>query len=103
MRKLRSYKGVWYGPERQRWKYEGMTYASAAHVIINLPFLGDDDHAALMDLKANPYEPVKTLDEVVLHALHQTRNVYALTLEERAKAITEILRTAFPHIDQEGS
>jgi hypothetical protein len=57
MKKLREYKGVVWN--EFHWEIEeGRGYNTAAALITSYPRkFTDDDHAALMDLKANPYEP----------------------------------------------
>ena len=94
MRKLREYKGIVFDPAKERWRSRNWSYESAAEAIVS-PYsrLTDDDHAALMDLKANPYEPTPTLDSV-LQDWYISRSSSLSDLRER-------LRAAFPHIDQE--
>jgi hypothetical protein len=94
MRKLRKYKGFVFDPVKQTWDCSDLRYRSAAEAIAEgLHNLTDDDHAALMDLKANPYEPTPTLDSV-LQDWYISRSSSLSDLRER-------LRAAFPHIDQE--
>ena len=100
MRKPRPYKGIYYYPDTGRWHYCGISYKSAANVITNLPFLSDDDHAPLMDLKKNPYEPVMTFGQIV-HGWWEhssdRRFIRAADIED----LCSRLRTAFPNIDGE--
>jgi hypothetical protein len=126
MKKLREYKGVAYNPEIGRWLYDRMTYLSAASLIAEDPHFTDDDHAELMRLKAEPYEPESkvTLEDVVAQFWslfeHQmgfrlrgsieaeaTRDlcklirVHLLVERLRFNEPEDAIRTAFPHIDQE--
>jgi hypothetical protein len=70
MKKLRNYKGVTYSCG---FWYDGVgdRFSKAASVIANSRdrLFSDDDHAELMRLKADPYEPTPTLEEVVLEWL----------------------------------
>ena len=103
MRKLRMYKGVAFDVrvEDRPFRYARVWYESAAKVIATFPHsFTDDDHPELMRLKAEPYEPTPRLEDVVKEALRNTRSVH-LTVEERETAIVALIRTAFPHIDQE--
>jgi hypothetical protein len=101
MKKLRVYKGIVFDPAKEMWYSARSAHKSAASAVEwSYNGLSDDDHAALMDLKANPYEPAVTLEDVVKEALRSTRSVH-LTVEEREMAIVGMIRTAFPHIDQE--
>ncbi len=101
MRKLRAYKGVWYGPDTQRWQCEGIMYRYAANVITSLPFMSDDDHPELMRLKAEPYEPMPRLEDVIESAYEEWRGGYSRTGHK--ELIAWRIRQSFPHIDQEGS
>lgn len=101
MRKLREYKGIKYLQSIGCFQHEGQSYKSAAYLVTHLPFLDDNDHAELMRLKAEPYEPVPRLEEAVVNALHRTRPAHLMTVEERAAIIADTLRAAFPHIGQE--
>jgi len=99
-RKLREYKGWAYDPIDNRFKHlgGGGYFQYATNVVHYDNDLGDDDHAPLMDLKKNPYEPVVTLEDVV--------NSWFVRWVEGHSAIgpeivdlCERIRTAFPHID----
>jgi hypothetical protein len=96
MNKLREYKGVRYNPLTKNWHTEGQTFESAAQAIclrarVGPHALTDDDHAALMDLKANPYEPpYQTLKRILSDGLKAK-----MTVSEMA----EVIRVAFPQID----
>jgi hypothetical protein len=106
MKKLREYKGVAYSPAANMWIHpKGQGFTRAASIIISDDLdLTDADHLHLMALKADPYEPVVTLERVV-HAWHsdmQSRGFMGGFI--RAAEIAELcsrLRNAFPHIDQE--
>jgi len=100
MKKLRPYKGVAYNPEIGRWLYDRMTYLSAASLIAEDPHFTDDDHAELMDLKKNPYEPVPRLEDVLHDAYAEWfgSSIASLALPQ---FIANRLRAVFPHIDQE--
>jgi hypothetical protein len=100
MRKLRMYKGIYYYPDTGRWHYCGISYKSAANVITNLPFLSDDDHAPLMDLKKTPYEPVLTLGQVV-HAWWERSDKGPFIRAADIEDLCSRLRNAFPNIDGE--
>lgn len=106
MRKLRNHKGVKYLQSDGCFKYEGMTYKLAANVITNLPFLTDDDHIPLMDIKKNPHEPAVTLEQVV-HAWHnETQSRKFMDGRIHTTDIAELcsrLRNAFPNIDEEST
>ena len=107
MRKLRLYKGFAFNPVERMWNYKSLRYGSAAEAIAS-PYhnLTDDDHPELMRLKAEPYEPMPRLEDVV-------RNWTAKQIEKGVSLIplsslnyielVRDIRTAFPHIDQEGS
>ena len=104
MKELRPYKGVTYNPERERWIYDYLAYTSAASLIAENPHalqhFTDDDHAELMRLKAEPYEPVPRLEDVLHDAYAEWfgSSIASLALPQ---FIANRLRTAFPHIDQE--
>jgi len=96
MNKLREYKGVRYNPLTKNWHTEGQTFESAAQAIclrarVGPHALTDDDHAALMELKANPYElPHQTLERILSDCLQSKMNV---------SVVAEVIRSAFPQID----
>ena len=111
MRKLRTYKGVAFDPAKAVFLYEGCRFGHAVDVIFHArypacisSFRTDDDHAELMRLKAEPYEPMPRLEDVV-------RNWTAKQIEKGVSLIplsslnyielVRDIRTAFPHIDQE--
>jgi hypothetical protein len=102
MRKLREYKGVTYNPEAQMWVTPHGRRLSATSVIESFPKLNltDDDHAELMRLKADPYEPVPRLEDVLHDAYAEWfgSSIASLALPQ---FIANRLRAAFPHIDQE--
>jgi len=101
MKKLRNYKGVTYDPARNGWVTQGnwTHYFSAAAVITSLPFLDDDDHAELMRLRADPYESVPTLEDVVRNWVEDSRHFTRPFISD----LCYRLRQAFPHIDGEGT
>jgi len=99
MKKLRAYKGIKYLPTIGSFQYGGQSYKSAAYLVTHLPFLTDDDHAALMRLKAEPYEDVQTLEEVIESAYEEWRDGYSRTGYK--ELISKRIRAAFPHIDEE--
>jgi hypothetical protein len=105
MRKLRTYKGVTYNPEAQMWVTPHGRRSSASSAIESFPKLNltDDDHAELMRLKAEPYEPVPRLEDVVYGWLKEeigcrTGGTFPPINHWR---LIDRLRAAFPHIDQE--
>jgi len=92
MKKLREYKGVVYQDGAWHFiKTNGIARSAvnACHFfIINAT---DDDYAALMDLKANPYEPpYQTLKRILSDCLHSKMSV---------SEVAEVIRAAFPQID----
>jgi hypothetical protein len=76
MRKLREYRGVAYDPIG-RWLYDYLAYTSAASLIAENPHFTDDDHAELMRLKADPYEKVPRLEDVIESAYDEWRGGYS--------------------------
>lgn len=103
MKKLRTYKGVAFDVrvEDRPFRYARVWYESAAKVIATFPHsFTDDDHAELMRLKAEPYEPVPRLEDVLHDAYAEWfgSSIASLALPQ---FIANRLRTAFPHIDQE--
>jgi len=100
MKKLREYKGVAFDPTKAVFLYEGCHFGQAVDVIFHNSFLTDDDHAELMWLKADPYEPVPTLEDVIESAYDEWRGGYSRTGYK--ELIAKRIREAFPHIDGEG-
>jgi hypothetical protein len=100
MKKLREYKGIKYLQTIGCFQYEKQSYRSAAYLVTHLPFLDDDDHAELMRLKAEPYEPVPRLEDVLHDAYAEWfgSGIASLALPQ---FIANRLRAVFPHIDQE--
>ena len=106
MRKLRMYKGVAFDVrvEDRPFRYARVWYESAAKVIATFPHsFTDDDHVELMRLKAEPYEPVPRLEDVVYGWLKEeiecrTGGTFPPINHWR---LIDRLRAAFPHIDQE--
>ena len=99
--KLRTYKGVVFDPAIMEWRAGKWRYETAASAVES-PYngLSDYDHAALMDLKANPHEPVVTLEDVLHDAYAEWLGVGSTSLT-LSQFVANRLRTAFPHIDQE--
>ena len=92
MKKLREYKGVVYQDGAWHFTKTNGIARSAVNAcqffIINAT---DDDHAALMELKANPYElPHQTLERILSDCLQSKMNV---------SVVAEVIRSAFPQID----
>ena len=101
MRKLRLYKGFAFNPVERMWNCRGLRYGSAAEAIAEgLHNLTDYDHAELMRLKAEPYEPVPKLEDVLHDAYAEWfgSSIASLALPQ---FIANRLRAVFPHIDQE--
>ncbi len=103
MKKLREYQGVTHRDEV--WWYEGVGYDSAIHLLHLADWGTDDDHAALMDLKAQPYEPTPTLEQIIEAAADHAylagrglardwKGTHALSLN-----MADAIRYAFPQID----
>jgi hypothetical protein len=103
MKKLRSYKGVWYAPVLGWWHYGGAKYPSAASVITSVPYFTDNDHAELMRLMADPYEKVPRLEDVIESAYDEWRGGYSRAGYWFKELIAKRIREAFPHIDGEGA
>jgi hypothetical protein len=102
VRKLREYKGIKYLQSIGCFQHEGQSYKSAAYLVTHLPFLDDDDHAELMRLKAEPYEPVPRLEDVVYGWLKEEIECRTGTFPPiNHWRLIDRLRAAFPHIDQE--
>lgn len=108
MRKLREYKGVTF--KDGHWRHsDGDSHSTAASlIVVNRQTLTDEDHAELMRLKAEPYEPVPkvTLEDVVARfwSLFEHQMGFRLRGSIEADAtrdLCKLIRTAFPHIDQE--
>ena len=105
MKKLREYKGVTYhsgGWWANGYQYKGSRAASAI-ISYRSHELTDDDHPELMRLKAEPYEPVPRLEDVVYGWLREEiecRIGGALPPINHWRLI-ERLRAAFPHIDKD--
>jgi hypothetical protein len=98
MNKLREYQGVTYRDDV--WWYEGVGYDSAIHLLHLANWGSDADHAALMDLKANPYEPTPTLEQIIVEYTEEI--AYTMSEEEEQRYMLDIcarLREAFPQID----
>jgi hypothetical protein len=106
MRKLRLYKGFAFNPVERMWNCRGLRYGSAAEAIAS-PYhnLTDDDHDELMRLKADPYEPVPKLEDVVYGWLKEEIEcrIGGTFPPINHWRLIDRLREAFPHIDQEGS
>jgi hypothetical protein len=107
MRKLRSYKGVAFDPAKAVFLYEGFRFGQAVDVIVYARHRAcsssvhtDDDHAEMMRLKAEPYEPAPRLEDVLDDAYAEWfgSSITSLALPQ---FIANRLRAAFPHIDQE--
>ena len=65
-RRLREYKGVTYQDGAFHYSAHWSPRFSAIRACVDFICTADDaDHAALLDIKANPYEPVETLEDVV--------------------------------------
>lgn len=95
-RRLRSHKGVTY---RDNCFYvNGQPYATVACAISNNTSAGlrDEDFAALLDLKANPYEPMPTLESVLDSWADECTYI---THDARYADLCARLRAAFPHIE----
>jgi hypothetical protein len=104
MKKLRAYKGIKYLPTIGSFQYGGQSYKSAAYLVTHLPFLTDDDHAPLMDLKKTPYEPTPKLEDVLESAYTEwnaCRNTGITMFSNLFQFTARRLRNAFPHIDGE--
>lgn len=104
MRKLREYKGVTF--KDGHWRHsDGDSYSTVASlIVVNRQTLTDDDHAELMRLKAEPYEKVPRLEDVVRNwtAKQIEKGVSHLPLSSlNYIELVRDIRTAFPHIDQE--
>lgn len=93
-RKFRTHKDWYYNPDQKLFKHMSSpvipqcTATGVCYHYLN----DDDDHAALMNLKADPYEALPTLDEII-HKWWKTTNgggPYGLSRR---------IREAFPHID----
>jgi hypothetical protein len=96
MKKLREYQGVTY--RDNEWWYKGIGYDSAIFLLHLADWGTDDDHAALMDLKANPY------DDDLLSVIEQWDRETAVTGVPRAhRDLCARLRAAFPQIDAQPS
>jgi hypothetical protein len=101
MKKLRKYKGFVFDPVKRTWDCGDLRYRSAAEAIAEgLHNLTDYDHAELMRLKAEPYEPVPKLEDVLHDAYAEWfgSSIASLALPQ---FIANRLRAVFPHIDQE--
>ena len=100
-RTLREYNGVTY--RDGLFHFGTMKYKTAAFLIAENR-LTDDDHAPLMDLKKEPYEPLPKLEDVV-RQWEEWWNSWIP--DQRSKAVRGVLanslcsrlRAAFPHID----
>ena len=92
-RKLREHKGWRYDPSARvfRHKKHGFEFVCAVGVCNFDVHFTDDDHAALMDLKANPYEKTPTLEEVV--------QKWWGWGGPATQQLCAMIRAAFPHID----
>ena len=105
MKKLRTYKGFVFDPAIMEWRAGEWRYETAASAVES-PYnrLSDYDHAELMRLKAEPYEPVPRLEDVVRNwtAKQIEKGVSHLPLSSlNYIELVRDIRTAFPHIDQE--
>lgn len=96
MPKLREYKGVTY--REGRWRYDQCIYAMVSALIADFrDTFTDADHAALMDLKNNPHEPIQTLEDIIDQWSRNTFGVWTQIRDDLCKRIRE----AFPDIDKE--
>ncbi len=71
-RRLREYKGVTY--REGKWHALGHTFASAVSVCSIIDYATDADHAALLALRDDPYEPVETVEQIIEAALNRCCN-----------------------------
>jgi hypothetical protein len=98
MNKLREYKGVTYRDDV--WWYEGVGYDSAIHLLHLADWGSDADHAALMALKAEPYESKPFLESLLhnmIREIDSRKGDEATAFYVRDFAAT--FRYAFPQID----
>ena len=101
-KKLREYKGVTY--DDGKYRYCGTYGISAASLIAVFPCtFSDDDHAELMRLKAEPYEPTPTLEEIVHGWLKEEMECCISGSFPKIDPwrLIHHLRTAFPNIDKD--
>jgi hypothetical protein len=96
---------VTYDLEYNAWRFQspyGDKLCDSAARLISWPHadLTDDDHDELMRLKAEPYEPVPKLEDVLHDAYAEWfgSSIASLALPQ---FIANRLRAVFPHIDQE--
>jgi hypothetical protein len=61
--------------------------------------MNDDDHAPLMDLKKNPYEPLQTLEDVVKAFVYKPSSQTLAVNNDAIAIFCAHIRAAFPHID----
>ena len=97
-RKLRRYKDWVFDPSANvfRHKKHGFEFVGAVNVCHFDVDFTDDDHAALMDLKAYPYEQMPTLEKVVWTWWQSNMpSAYILNSDD----LCDTIRAAFPHID----
>lgn len=99
MPKLREYKGIKYDPTSP-YPWIGLisVYKYAWEVCANERGFDDEDHAALLDLKKNPYEPNPTLEDVV-NEWNEAEWVRSYESDIALGELCTMLRTAFPQID----
>jgi hypothetical protein len=107
-RALRRHKDWVYDPKMQVfrvWEHIHGFRKAASAIHHSHTVLDDDDHAPLMALKADPYEPVVTLEDVVMkyldHALEAGKGRVGgwVGTVKLSHTTATAIRTAFPHID----
>ncbi len=102
MNKLREYKGVTY--RDGAWWFEEMAYSEAVRVLADMDStrhrITDADHAALMDLKANPFEPTPYLESLLDTLIREVAPRKGdVEVAFYVKEFAATLRAAFPQID----
>jgi hypothetical protein len=91
---LREYKGVTY--RDGKWWFRELSYDKAARLIAIVCGFTDTDHAALLALRDDPYEPVPTL-EAVVQSWYEAEIADAPEMDTNDLCVR--LRAAFPHLD----
>jgi hypothetical protein len=103
-RRFREYKGVTYRDGKWWYHQKLSSYTSAVQACYH--FIGlasDEDHAALLALRDDPYEPVETLEDVIKRARNEWWSADAVSSDALthyiARTVQAWMDTQVPDID----
>ncbi len=66
VRKLREYRGIVYDPGCEKWRDGPVHFNRAVDAVACRHPLTDADHAAIYALRDDPYEPVETVNDILV-------------------------------------